>query len=282
MQQEGEATSVVNLSGFGQVDATNDPSSFVTYLDAASATGWVRAYKLQAVTLLGVQGGDRVLDVGCGVGEDARMLARLVGSGGLVVGLDSSETMVREATRRSEGLGLPLDFRQGDVHRLEFEDSAFDRCRADRVLQHLEDPDRALAEMVRVVRPGGRLVVSEPDWETLVIDAPNPDVTRKITALRGQRIRNARIGRQLRARLIAVGLHDVVIYAESLIIEEYAQAKTLLGLVTTARAASEAGVIGVAEADAWIRSLEDADRQGRFFASATVFTGGGTKPVEGM
>jgi len=280
-ENAADAAEAAAGADFGRVDRTSDPASFVRYLDAASATEWARTYKRRAFALLGVRAGDRILDVGCGAGDDTRELAHLVGTTGWVVGLDNSTTMVTEATRRSEGLGLPLEYRRGDVHRLGFADDAFDGCRADRVLQHLADPERALAEITRVVRRGGRVVVSEPDWETLLVDAPDHAVTRKIVELRGHRIRNGRIGRQLRARLTAVGLRGVVIHAETLIVEDYAQADRLFSLAATALAAREAGLVGAAEAEDWVRSLEEADRQGRFFGSATIFTGGGTKPKEG-
>jgi SAM-dependent methyltransferase len=276
-----DAGAAAPCADFGQVDRTSDPASFVRYLDAASATDGARAYKRRAFALLGVRAGDRILDVGCGVGNDARALARLVGPTGRVLGVDNSTTMVTEATRRSEGLDLPVEYRLGDVHRLALADGAFDGCRADRVLQHLADPERALAEIIRVVRPGGRVVVSEPDWETLLVDAPDQDVTRTIVELRGRRIRNGRIGRQLRGRLTAVGLRDVVVQAETLIVDAYASADRLFSLAATAQAAREMGLVGAAEADDWLRSLEEADRQGRFFSAATIFTGSGTKPGEG-
>jgi SAM-dependent methyltransferase len=281
LEDAADAGEAARCADFGQVDRTSDPASFVLYLDAASATEFARTYKQRAFALLGVRAGDRILDVGCGTGDDARALARLVGPTGQVVGVDNSGTMVAEATRRSENLDLPLEYRPGDVHRLPLGDDAFDACRVDRVMQHLADPERALAEVTRVVRPGGRVVVSEPDWETLLVDAPDPVVTRKIIELRGQRIRNGRIGRQLRGRLIAVGLRGVIIYAETLIVEDYAQADRLFSLSASAQAARKTDVVNAAEADDWVRSLEEADRQGRFFASATIFTGGGTKPHQG-
>jgi ubiquinone/menaquinone biosynthesis C-methylase UbiE len=54
---------------------------------------------------------------------------------------------------------------------LEFPDSSFDGVRSDRTLQHVEDPERALTELVRVVKRGRRVVVMDPDWETLALDA---------------------------------------------------------------------------------------------------------------
>ena len=68
--------------------------------------------------------------------------------------------------------------------------------------------------------------------------------------LRGQWIRNGQIDRQLRARLIEVGLRDVVIFAEPVIFDDLARAETLLNLATTAHAASEAGMISVSDVEA--------------------------------
>src|SRR6202023_1920244 len=80
---------------------------------------------------------------------------------------------------KSVGLGGSLEFRQGDAHHLPFPDLTFDACRVDRVLQHLEDPQRAIAEMARVLKIGGRIAAAEPDWDTLVIDVPDRSLARQ-------------------------------------------------------------------------------------------------------
>ena len=68
-----------------------------------------------------------------------------------------------EARRRSQHTWI--EFVVGDAHALEFQPATFDAARAARTLQHLKDARRALAELARVVRPGGRVVLPEPDWD---------------------------------------------------------------------------------------------------------------------
>jgi ubiquinone/menaquinone biosynthesis C-methylase UbiE len=88
-----------------------------------------------------------VLDVGAGAGDDLRALAELVSPGGRVVGVDLNPTSAE--VQRADACALP------------FADGTFDACRCDRTLQHVADPQKALAEMVRVTKPGGTVVVSE-------------------------------------------------------------------------------------------------------------------------
>ena len=102
---------------------------------------WFQAYKLKTFALLDVHEGDTILEVGCGTGEDAQTLARLVGDNGRVVGVDSSTSVIGKARARAAGLDLPVEFVVGDAERLEFADGTFDCCRADRVFQHLSDPN---------------------------------------------------------------------------------------------------------------------------------------------
>ncbi len=94
----------------------------------------------------------RVLDAGCGTGEFAESLATKLGCE--VVGVDVSERMV-ELTR-ARGVEALV----ADVHDLPFDDGEFDAAAANWMLYHLEDPDRGLAELQRVIRPGGRLVAA--------------------------------------------------------------------------------------------------------------------------
>ena len=122
----------------------------------------------------------KVLDVGCGKGADAFEMADLVGTGGFVTGVDFSESLIAEAIRRAAGRSLPPTFRVGDAQALEFPNIAFDAVRSERMLMHLPVPPRALAEMARVLRPGGRIAVQGFDWESQFCDSRYQDTTRKI------------------------------------------------------------------------------------------------------
>lgn len=112
--------------------------------------------KRLTLDMLRVSPGDRVIDVGCGPGNYSGDLAAASGSG-LVVGIDASEAMVAAAARRSGRANLT--FLRGDACALPFDDGTFDVASCVGVIHLIEEPMRALEEMVRVLAPGGRLAV---------------------------------------------------------------------------------------------------------------------------
>jgi SAM-dependent methyltransferase len=118
---------------------------------------------------LGVAPGDRVLDMGCGAGRHAFALYR---RGTDVIALDQDADELAAvadmfAAMRSAGEvpeGAEADVKQGDALQLPFADDEFDRVVAAEVLEHIPDDEAAIAELVRVLRPGGTLAVSVPRW----------------------------------------------------------------------------------------------------------------------
>jgi ubiquinone/menaquinone biosynthesis C-methylase UbiE len=259
-------------TGMRDVDRTTDPGFFVHYLDTASAHEQVQTFKRRTFELLRVKPSAQLLDVGCGPGDDVRALAQMVGSTGRVVGVDNSAAMITEARKRTEGLLLPVEYVVGDAQRLDFADSTFDGCRAERVFQHVENPQQVLQEMVRVTRPGGRIVVLDPDFETLIIDAPDRALTRRILNFRCDHIvRNGWIGRQLPALFRAAQLTEVSATAETWLPTDYTVAAQLLRLQEHTERAREAGAVSATEAESWLSELEEASKTGRFFAAMTFF-----------
>ncbi len=263
---------------WSDVDRAANPAGWVHYLDAVETMAGAQGFRSQTLAALEVVPGHRVLDVGCGTGADVQMLANLVGPGGLAVGVDTSEFMITEAKRRTLGSGLPIEFYTASVDVLPFLEGTFDGCRADRLLQHLDDPRRTLREMVRVIRPGGRIVVSEPDWETLLVDADRA-VTRKILNARSDRYRSGWIGRQLAGLFLSCGVSDVVTMPPvTFVVTTYESANEIFGLRGAADHACDTGVVSAAEAGDWLRHLEEADRLGYFFSAATLFAVAGKRP----
>ncbi len=260
-----------SLSEFDQVDAAAHPEAYVRYLMRRRSQGG-RVRQQLSYTLLGAREGMRLLDVGCGVGDDVRALAALVGASGAVVGVDNSETMLTQARALSEGAPHPGEYAQGDIHQLPFSAGAFDGCRAERVLIHSADPAQALAEMARVTRPGGMVVVTEPDLETLTYHAREHDLVRRLALWHCERVRNGRIGRYLPEMFADAGLADI----RSMPTVAHSATLTRYPLLLVARATQQ-GVLSAAEADELVAEWRQRDADGTFLEYGVYFTVAGRR-----
>jgi ubiquinone/menaquinone biosynthesis C-methylase UbiE len=262
--------------GFSDLDAIEEASEYVSYLEHTGER--LRELSRARYELLELRSGDHVLDVGCGLGEDTRGLAAQVAPGGKVFAIDSSAAMIVEARKRSRKFGRAIKYAVGDAHHLEFPPASFAACWSERVLQHLSDPARAVEEMVRVTKPGGRLVLFEPDHSTLVIDATDRATTRSIVLTLADSIRSSWIGRELFGLSKANGLDDVTIIPTPLISYSLTNTTELLRLDATARAAVERGIITRKAATQWFADLRKRQAAGRFFGCLLCFTAVGRKP----
>jgi SAM-dependent methyltransferase len=133
----------------------------------------------------GVRPGHRVLDVACGTGALTRVVAARVGPGGAAIGLDINDGMLAVARRRAPH----VDWRAGRAEALPFEKESFDAVVSQFGLMFFEDRRAALAEMTRVLRPGGRLAVAV--WDALERTPGYAAVTRLLQRLFGDRAADA-------------------------------------------------------------------------------------------
>jgi ubiquinone/menaquinone biosynthesis C-methylase UbiE len=102
----------------------------------------------------------RVLDVACGTGTVARRAAQRVGSDGMVAGVDFNPEMLTAARVLAEQAGLTVEWREAQARALPFADESFDLVTCQQGLQFFPDRGAALAEMARVLRPGGRVALA--------------------------------------------------------------------------------------------------------------------------
>ena len=184
--------------GYHGVD--EDPNAEVLIASMASTARWEATVRLRAWerAQLALAPGDRLIDVGCGLGEAVLALAEDLDGTGEIVGVDASERMLDVARARAAAARCRVRFTRGDATALDEPDGAFDAARAERLLQWLRDPAAAVAELVRVVRPGGRLSLIDTDWSTFEIDVGDDALAGLVRDLmRTERHRASTVGRRL-------------------------------------------------------------------------------------
>ena len=131
--------------------------ALVRFLDTLHQLPGIRANHKRTIKLLGIEDGFHLLELGCGAGHYSHDVFPLVGVGGRVVGLDQSPAFIDVARRRAGEFGMPIEYVVGNIQSIPFPDGTFDGCRVERVLQYVDDPRMAIAEMMRVTKPGGRI-----------------------------------------------------------------------------------------------------------------------------
>jgi class 3 adenylate cyclase/SAM-dependent methyltransferase len=263
---------------FGHVDDAERPDTFVAALSRLRQAPFLTGVRQRILELLAPQPGEHVLDVGSGVGDDALELSAIVGSAGTVVGIDNSDTMLDEARRRGEVAGVGnVEFRLADAQALPFEADTFDASRSDRTFQYLVDPFRAVREMARVTRPGGRIVVSDTDWETAVFDHDDVELTRRINRTWYETRASGGVGHQLYGFFQRAGLLDVTVAPHTNVVTSVDDLYETV-IEGLASQGVTAGTVTEAEASRWVASIEAAAREGRFFRSFTMFVVYGRVP----
>ncbi|MFI6697488.1 methyltransferase domain-containing protein [Streptomyces sp. NPDC050509] len=243
---------------------TPDP---IAYLDRVAATDLGRSYKGRMLDELDIRPGQTALDLGCGPGTDLASLAQAVTETGTVIGVDHDQATVDAARDRTAGRHA-ASVRLGDLHDLPLPDHTADRARTDRVLQHVADPAQSLREIHRVLRPGGRLVMGEPDWDTLTVDHPDSVLSRAYTQyVTDKAVRNSRIGRQLPRLATAAGFTVPSVIPITPVFRDAEAADKILGLERTTRRAVAAGYLTEEAAGRWLDHLST----GPFLAAVTFY-----------
>ena len=239
-------------SEWSAVDAAPDPRRLLSGLDTLRSEPFFAGCKARMTELLAAMPANRVLDVGCGTGEDAIALAEPA------IGIERSVVMCREARSRHPDLALVA----GDAAALPIRAAHVDALRADRVLQHLPDAPAALREWRRVLRRNGLLVTFDPDLTTARVDGVDQRVAGVVLNWRRRTRPGAATVHDLAAGLGSAGFVDVRVDECTLYLDDLDRADGIMGIATWGRAAGDAGLLSGDDARDWSESVRGAARAG--------------------
>ena len=240
----------------------------------------LRHDKQRTYELMNVQPGHHVLDLGCGAGTDTIALAHLVGPKGRVAGVDYDPNMIVEADRAAviAGVAERINHHHADGSVVPFPDNSFDACRSERVFQHLEDPLVTLAEMIRVTKRGGRIVVLDTDWGSSSTDTTETELERQwVMYSAAQFYRNGFSGRTLYRLFRQQSLTDITVELRPIFITNYALARFAALWDDREQMAVATGTFTRDEMNRLQRSFERAAANDTFFTSIMLILVAGRK-----
>jgi ubiquinone/menaquinone biosynthesis C-methylase UbiE len=234
-------------------------------IEAIYLTPDVAAQRSHVVAALALQTGERVADLGCGPGLLALELAGRVGEAGAVECIDFSESMVALARRRCAQQAC-VSVNAGDVSMLPYGNAVFDAAVCTQVYEYVPAVDRALHELFRVLRPGGRAVVVDTDWESCVWESSDRARMHRIIDLWDTHCPHPRLPRTLTAMLAGAGFESVEVSVIPLVNTRYdpgTYSYAMIGVMSK----YAARLLDAAEAREWAEDLHAHGRAGRYFFS---------------
>jgi ubiquinone/menaquinone biosynthesis C-methylase UbiE len=222
--------------------------------------------------------GDDVLDVGCGPGFYVSELVEVVGTEGSVTGVDQSPEMLAVAAKRAAGRPN-VKFHEGTATSLPVADASFDRALSVQVFEYVDDVPTALDELRRVLRPGGRVVLWDVDWETVSWQAVDGDLMRRVLAAWDKHLVHPSLPKALSAQLREAGFDDVSMTAHAFAtnaLDPETYGGSLVPLLPSY--VVDQGGVDADEAARWQNEQHQLGAAGRFFFSVTQFCFTGTRP----
>lgn len=217
---------------------------------------------------------DKIIEVGCGTGVVLRELARHYNLNDEIYGIDHCPSFVVTADlySKAENLSADLKFKVGDAHSLDFPDDYFDLAIAHTVLSHVTEPAKVLAEMARVTRPDGTLVIFDGDYTSLTYGLPDHEFGRRMdSALASNTFNNPRIMRDLPRLLKSLGLTLTRTWGDAVV--EIGEGRFFKSFANTyAPYIKKSGLLSPQAVEIWLKEQNKAMDNGTFFAACNYYT----------
>lgn len=225
---------------------------------------------------LGLGGGERILDVGVGTGHMAFDMAKATIGHNEIVGIDISDDMLSACRERCADLSN-VSFEIADLYDLPFNEESFDVVLSVQVFEYLEDVQKALLELHRVLKPGGRLILRDADWGTLIWESGNPDRMRHMLDIWDQHLADPFLPRTLAARIDSAGFANCSVRAFVTVETNYDVTQTnyyiarFVAPYAISQGADERNVTD------WLADLDAQAKAGRYFYSLNSYIFSATK-----
>lgn len=245
----------------------------------AAAAELFAPIKTGSYRLMGELTGKTVLDIGCGSGVDTVAMARMVGGAGMVNGIDFDADMIQCANEyaKQTGLAWQIHHQCADACNLPFSSNSFHATRSERLFMHLENPQQALAEMVRVTKPGGQVVVIDTDWGSLSANTGADAIEHRLAVFRAEKfLPNGYSGRRLYGLMAATDLVNIQIETVALHTEDLQLWRFLTLTDRVSEVALKQGVISQHELDQWNHAMARCQQLNTFYGSVTIVIACGT------
>ncbi|WP_017257814.1 methyltransferase domain-containing protein [Pedobacter arcticus] len=210
-----------------------------------------------------------ILDLGCGTGLDVIKMSELFHSS-KIIGIDHDPVMLEKGIAESKG-NQNIEFIQSESDNIPYNDGFFAGIRAERLMQHLKNPEKTIREVYRALMPEHPFAIIETDWAGLVIYNENNGISNKINKfLTEEKINNGYASRKLRFYLKGADFKDINIEVFPFVLKSLKEANEYLWLEIIINEASEKGYLTKLEKDLFIESLRDADSENYFACSINM------------
>lgn len=262
MDTTGPRTAENLAARFHDVDSSGVPEDFIAYLQKMEESESGRAVREVTYRALEAVEG-KGADIGCGTG---RAVADLVRLGKDAVGVDSSQAMVDAALARFPHCSVV----RGSAFELPFEDGELSWYRAERTFLHFGTPAEALSEARRVLRPGGTIVLADPDLGSMAVSSRFPETTDAVKDALCSANPNPHAGTHSASHLADAGFTGIEIVPVMAALYDHASAFEVI-LEVALTAALGQGTVSEEAAARWKDDLGDLSRRNAFTATATFF-----------
>lgn len=250
---------MAEIGKFTQPDAS--PNYFIDFLEFLDKREAIQNMRTETAKRLSLAAGQRVLDVGCGIGGATFPLAEVTGANGLAAGVDSSSAMIEVASRRANGRA-GIEFRLGEACAIPYPDKFFDAARCERVFLYLPDRLAAIHEMKRVVKPGARICLVDTDLDSTAVYSKKLALNRKMTSIVAATVPNPNSARDLPALAKQAGLKALQSETFAMPTPHEFFLRVMAGSLAKA---AETGTVARAEVDEWLDEQASLAASGDFF-----------------
>ena len=227
--------------------------------------------RVKTLAAIELGAGERVLDIGCGVGFLTHEMAMRVGKSGKVIGLDKNPEMINHARRRCEGL-QQTKFYKGDAGVLPVDDKTLDAVTCTQVLLYVKDVNQVFAEMRRILKPEGRIVIVETDWRGVVLNSADDSLTNKIFSTWDTSVPSPNLPVHLKPLLQKHEFLEIKVEPIPILNTEYSPSNFSHGMLNwISKNAENKGAINKEQRANWLEDLQKRGQSDSFFFCVNRF-----------